>query len=44
LQEFDENDSKYSTGNGKSILDTYLEYPKIERKVDLDVLEFWKTN
>jgi len=44
LKEFDENDSKYSSGSGKSILDTYLEDPKIERKVDLDVLEFWKTN
>ncbi|KAJ8452450.1 hypothetical protein Cgig2_000039 [Carnegiea gigantea] len=31
-QEFDENDSKYSSGSGKPILDTYLEDPKIERK------------
>ena len=28
-----------SSESGKSILDTYLEDPKIERKVDLDVLE-----
>ena len=26
------------------MLSVYLEDPKIERKVDLDVLEFWKTN
>ena len=26
------------------MLSIYLEDPKIERKVDLDVLEFWKTN
>ena len=26
------------------MLSIYLEDPKIERKVDLDVLEFWKIN
>jgi len=30
--------------SGKSILENYLEDPKIERKLDLDILEFCKTN
>ena len=34
----------YSHGSGKSMLSNYLEDPKIERKVDLNVLEFWKIN
>ncbi|KAJ8421273.1 LOW QUALITY PROTEIN: hypothetical protein Cgig2_006565 [Carnegiea gigantea] len=39
LAEFDENDSKYLSGSGKSILKNYLEDPKIEHKLDLDSFE-----
>ncbi|PWA43547.1 HAT, C-terminal dimerization domain-containing protein [Artemisia annua] len=44
LLDFDEFQSNESATNKKSELQLYLEEPRMERTLELDVLAFWKSN
>ncbi|PWA70737.1 AC transposase [Artemisia annua] len=44
LLDFDEFQNNESTTNKKSELQLYLEEPRMERTLELDVLAFWKSN
>lgn len=42
-QDFDTFKSQFSTEGQKSQLDLYLQEPKLDRKQELDILNYWKS-
>ena len=42
VQEFDQQRNDMVEDSGKSELDVYLEEARLDRKSELDVLEYWK--
>lgn len=44
LKEFDSFESEVFSTSQKSQLDLYLDEPRMERNVELDILSFWKVN